>query len=126
MSDAERTSSGARACADLAAAQLAAYNARDTDAFCACFADDVRVLDAEGALSLAGMDAFRQRYHELFTGWEVVGAAVDERLVLEPHVVDAERWWRRRGHEAAEGRVLVRYTARGGQIATVQFFREGA
>jgi hypothetical protein len=111
-------------CADLAAAQLAAYNAKDLDAFCACYSDDVSVLDADGQTTLLGQAAFRARYDGLFGGWQDVGATVDQRLVLEPHVVDDERWWRRRGDEAASGRVLVRYTARDGKIAVVQFFRE--
>ena len=111
-------------CAKLAAAQLVAYNARDLEAFCACYSADVAVLDADGQTTLQGQAAFRERYGGLFGGWDEVGAAVDRRLVLEPHVVDDERWWRRRGDEATSGRVLVRYTARDGRIAVVQFFRE--
>ena len=84
----------------------------------------VRVLDAEGHETLRGQAAFRARYAEMFDGWAEVGAAVDQRLVLEPHVVDDERWWRNRPGEHAHGRVLVRYTAQAGRIETVQFFRE--
>jgi hypothetical protein len=111
-------------CAELAARQLEAYNARNLDAFCACYADDVRVLDASGAVDLAGMDAFRRRYAAFFGAWDEIRGEVERRLVLEPHVVDDERWMRARGAERASGRVLVRYTASGGRISTVQFFRE--
>lgn len=114
------------ACAELAARQLAAYNAHDLDAFCACYADDVRVLDHDGNVTLEGAAAFRERYGALFSQWEV-GAAVDTRVVAEPHVVDDERWWRtpKGGGERLIGHVLVRYTARDGRIVVAQFFREG-
>ena len=110
--------------AALAAAQLAAYNAHDLDAFCACYAPDVRVLDATGAETLRGMDAFRARYAALFTGWDDVGATVAARLVAPPHAIDDETWWRARVStgERQGGRVLVRYTAGPAGIHTVQFF----
>ncbi len=113
--------------AELARAQLEAYNAHDVDAFCACYAADVRVLDADGAVTLEGESAFRERYAALFAEWADVGAIVDVRLVAEPHVIDDERWWRIRpsDRERLSGRVLVRYTGRDGRIAVVQFFREG-
>jgi hypothetical protein len=110
----------------LAAAQLVAYNAKDLDAFCACYADDVRVLDAEGTVTLQGSEPFRARYAELFGGWDEVRATVSERLVLEPHTIDFEAWWRSRPGERQGGQVLVRYTARDGRIALVEFLREDA
>jgi hypothetical protein len=113
-----------RSCADLATAQLAAYNAKDLDAFCDCYAEDVRVLDADGRPTLEGLAAFRERYAGLFAGWEAIGATVSTRLLLEPHVVDDEAWWRSRPGEHQAGRVLVRYTARAGRIAIVEFLRE--
>src|SRR3990172_5057011 len=113
-------------CLELAGAQLAAYNAGDLDAFCACYHPEVRALDADGAVTLQGMPAFRERYGAIFAEFEV-GAEVAARLVAEPHVVDDERWrrTRRSDGQGASGRVLVRYTAREGLIAVVQFFREG-
>lgn len=110
--------------AALAAAQLQAYNARDLDAFCACYAPDVRVLEADGRESLRGMEAFRTRYAALFRGWDEVGAAVDQRIVAAPHAIDDERWWRSRHStgERSSGRVLVRYTVGPLGIHTVQFF----
>lgn len=111
-------------CAELAARQLEAYNARDLDAFCGCYTDDVHVLDEAGAVSFAGIDEFRRRYEPLFTGWDAIRGEVTTRIVLEPHVIDDEHWWRLRGNERQSGRVLVRYTAREGGISTVQFFRE--
>ncbi|MBM4360072.1 MAG: nuclear transport factor 2 family protein [Deltaproteobacteria bacterium] len=113
-----------RTCAELASAQLSAYNAMDLDAFCDCYAEDVRVLDAEGRVTLESLPAFRERYAGLFGGWDAVGATVATRLVLEPHAVDDETWWRSRQGERHEGRVLVRYTARAGRIALVEFLRE--
>lgn len=108
--------------AALAQAQLLAYNARDLDAFCACYDPEVRVLEADGRESLRGMAAFRERYAALFSGWEELGASVDQRLVAAPHAVDDERWWRARAGERREGRVLVRYTVGERGIHTVQFF----
>lgn len=112
--------------APLADAQLRAYNARDIDAFCACYDPDVRVLEADGRESLRGMAAFRQRYAALFSGWDEVGARVERRLVAPPHAVDDERWWRSRAGEHQAGRVLVRYTVGERGIHTVQFFPEEA
>ncbi len=116
-----------RTCRDLADAQLAAYNAADLDAFCACYHPGVKVLDADGAVTLQGLEAFRARYAPLFAEY-APGARVESRLVAEPHAVDDERWWRTRRSDGRrdEGRVLVRYTARDGLIAIVEFLREGA
>ncbi len=110
--------------AQLAAAQLRAYNAHDLDAFCACYDPEVRVLEADGRESLRGMEAFRARYAALFQGWEEVGAEVDQRIVAPPHAIDDERWWRSRPAtgERRSGRVLVRYTVGALGIHTVQFF----
>ena len=109
---------------ELAAAQLAAYNGRDLEKFCACYSDTVRVLDADGRVTIDGAAAFREPYAGVFAEWRL-GASVDTRLVLEPHVVDDERWWRTHDEtgEYREGRVLVRYTATAGKISVVQFFR---
>jgi uncharacterized protein (TIGR02246 family) len=110
---------------DLAIRQLAAYNNRDTDAFCACFHDDITVLDADGSVTLQGMTAFRERYGTMFaTHREVIGT-VSARVHLEPHVVEHEHWSRIHATtgEAIRGEVLVRYTARDGLIRWVQFFR---
>ena len=50
----------------LATDQLAAYNAADLDAFCACYHEDVVVLDDDGSESLRGAEAFRARYAPMF------------------------------------------------------------
>lgn len=109
---------------ELSDAQLAAYNAADIDAFCACFHPDVVVMDATGAPTSTGMATFRERYAALFRDW-VPAASVDARLHLEPHVVEDERWSRvhRVTGERMEGRVLVRYTAADGLIRHVAFLR---
>ncbi len=46
----------------LAIDQLAAYNAADLDAFCRCYHPEVVALDAEGAVTIQGIEAFRERY----------------------------------------------------------------
>ena len=52
---------------ELSDAQLVAYNRQNIEAFCACFAEDVRVLDERGSETLSGMSAFRERYGALFS-----------------------------------------------------------
>jgi len=108
---------------DLADAQLRAYNAKDIDAFCACFADDVRVFDAEGGLSLSGAADFRERYGALFADHAILGASILGRVSLPPHLVELEVWYRQKSPESPreQGQVIVRYTERGGLIALVEF-----
>ena len=107
----------------LARRQLAAYNAADLDAFCACYHPVVRVLEADGTVRSEGMEAFRARYAGLFEAYRDVRAEVDARLTLGPHVVEREAWTRthRGTGERSDGQVLVRYTARDGTIALVEF-----
>ena len=108
---------------ELASRQLAAYNASDLDAFCACYHDGVVVLDGEERL-LEDIDTFRERYRGLFEQWEF-GAEVPQRLDAGDHCVDYETWWRidPESGERSEGEVLVRYTLRDEKIGWGQFFR---
>jgi len=112
-----------RTIVQLATDQLAAYNAADLDGFCACYSEDVVVLDADGTISLQGGEPFRERYRPMFERGNF-GASVDERLHLGAHCVDSEAYWRiGPDGDRTEGRVLVRYEARDGKIAVVQFLR---
>jgi len=109
----------------LAERQLLAYNAADLDAFCACYADDVVVLDERGRELVNGLAAFRVRYEELFAACREVHADVDGRVACGRHCVDREYWSRVRRDtgERMAGEVLVRYTERDGVIAIVEFLR---
>ena len=55
----------------LAAQQLEAYNASDIDGFCACYHEDVVVLD-DRTEKLRGIQAFREQYQTLFEKWQFV------------------------------------------------------
>ena len=109
---------------ELAERQLVAYNHADLDAFCACYHGDVVVLDAEGQLSLRGMEAFRARYAPMFKRGDF-GAEVPQRLALGEHCVDYESYWRHDPKDGSRvsGEILVRYQLRDGLIGLVQFLR---
>lgn len=107
-----------------AEAQLAAYNARDLDAFCACFAGDVEVYDFPGVLSLKGQEAFRARYAERFKSEGLEAIAV-HRAVIGSRVIDHERVWLEGRDRSAPIDLVVIYTVRDGLIARVDFIREG-
>jgi hypothetical protein len=106
---------------ELAARQLAAYNASDLDAFVACYHEDIQVLDGEEE-TVRGRENFRERYRYLFEEWSF-GASVPKRFHLGAHCVDYESWWRipPDSDERSEGEVIVRYTLRDELIGTVQF-----
>ncbi|MCO4770514.1 MAG: nuclear transport factor 2 family protein [Deltaproteobacteria bacterium] len=107
----------------LAIDQLVAYNASDLDGFCACYHDDVCVLNEDGTESLRGMEAFRERYRPMFERGQF-GGTVDERTTTGPHCVEREHYWRNNADGTrVQGTILVRYTERDGRIGTVQFFR---
>ncbi len=110
--------------ADLATRQLAAYNVADLEAFCACYHEDVVVLDSDGVETVRGLGAFRERYRTMFETMRF-GATVSTRLALGIHCIDDETWWRvhPETEERSEGRVMVRYAERDGRIGLVQFLR---
>ncbi len=77
----------------LAQRQLDAYNARDVDAFVACFSDDVEVRDfPSGALSerSSGGAAFRASYAKFFTEKPDVRCNLTGRIVKGNVVMDEE------------------------------------
>jgi hypothetical protein len=110
--------------ADLARAQLEAYNQADLEAFCACYHPEVRVLDQDGVCTLEGIQDFRVRYGSMFERFEQVVASVPHRLSHGRHCVDLEHYSRveRSTQESSGGTVMVRYTERDGLIGTAQFF----
>lgn len=109
----------------LAQRQLDAYNVADLDVFSACYADDVIVLDAEGAPTMSGRAELRERYAQLFARFRDVRADLIVRVTCGSHAIDHERWSRvdRETGEASAGEILARYTVRDGLIAVVQFWR---
>ncbi len=102
--------------------QLAAYNARDLDAFVACFADDVEVYDFPDALSLKGRERFRARYVERFKA-EGLHAIVVHRAVIGTRVIDHERVWLNGPGKSDPVDLVVIYTVRDGLIARVDFIK---
>lgn len=108
----------------LAERQLAAYNARDLDAFSACFAEDVEVYDFPGVLAIKGQNAFRARYAERFKS-EGLEAIVVHRAVIGERVIDHERVWLNGRAAGDPTELVVIYTVRDGLIARVDFIREG-
>ncbi|MGX6648051.1 nuclear transport factor 2 family protein [Maricaulaceae bacterium MS644] len=109
----------------IAERQLAAYNARDLDAFAACFAEDVEVYDFPGVRVLSGREAFRARYEARFQNEGLEAVAV-HRTVIGPRVIDHERvWFDGRGRSEPVDLVVV-YTVRDAVIARVDFIKEGS
>ena len=107
----------------LAIAQLAAYNRADLTGFCACYHLEVVVLDAQGQVTLSGLEAFRERYAPMFARGGF-GAEVPQRLSAGDHCVDLEHYWRDDPEQGqTRGTLLVRYQLREGLIGLVQFLR---
>ena len=71
-------------------AQLEAYNARDVDAFMACYTQDVQVFDADGNLVVDGWDAMRERYAAAFAREPDVRCQILHRIRHSRSVVDHE------------------------------------
>ncbi|KAF0692365.1 Aste57867_16542 [Aphanomyces stellatus] len=74
----------------LAAAQLAAYNAKDLDAFCACYSEDVEVFRMPAtAPALVGMAQFRANYVATFLN-PLIQAHVPTRVPMGNKCMDYE------------------------------------
>jgi hypothetical protein len=71
--------------------QLDTYNARDIDAFAACFSDDVLVVDLDTMTPrCTGLAALRERYADAFRKWPQQRSAVMNRQALGEYVTDLE------------------------------------
>ncbi|MCV2369943.1 nuclear transport factor 2 family protein [Roseateles oligotrophus] len=105
---------------ELAQDQLQAYNAKDLDAFVACYSEDVKVwrMPAD-APRLVGREAFRESYRSGPFAQPQVQAEIAQRIAMGNTVID---------HEIVHGRadvpqqVAVVYRCRDGLIAEVYFF----
>ncbi|MDK2123846.1 nuclear transport factor 2 family protein [Parachitinimonas caeni] len=75
---------------DPAQAQLDAYNARDIDAFMACYTPDVRIEDGEGTLIADGAAAVRERYMTIFTDYPQLHCQLRSRIRVGNYVLDEE------------------------------------
>ena len=110
---------GGPSLADLAQAQLDSYNALDLDAYCAFFAEDVKVADINGAVTVEGMAAYRAKYAQTFKDFPKNRADLLARIVLGNTVIDHERVDRGTGAPTFE--VAAIYTFAGDKIARIDF-----
>ena len=105
--------------ADIAQAQLDAYNAQDLDAFCRFYADDVVVADLNGTVTQEGLPGLRERYARMFVQHPQNRAELVNRIALGNVVADHEHVVRGPGGETFD--VMAIYTIHGGKIARVDF-----
>ncbi len=101
--------------------QLDAYNARDLEAFAACYAQDVEVYDFPNAPRYSGMAALRDFYAVRFAV-PTLKAIARTRSVIGNRVVDHEVCWIN-GTEAAPVELVVIYSVEAGLIRRVDFLR---
>jgi hypothetical protein len=106
---------------DLAQGQLDAYNAQDLDAYCSFFAEDLVVADLNGAVTVQGLPAFRDKYAQIFSDFPENKVELLNRVALGATVIDHEKVIRRPGGETFE--VAAIYTIAGGKIARVDFVK---
>jgi uncharacterized protein (TIGR02246 family) len=106
--------------ADVAQAQLDAYNVQDLDRFCAFYAPHVVVAELNGEVTLRGRDAFRARYAEIFAQNPQNRAELVGRMVIGNRVIDHERVTRKAGETFD---VAAIYTIADGLIVRVDFVK---
>ena len=106
---------------EIAQGQLDAYTVQDLDAHVAYFADDVVIADLNGAVSLTGQGAYKERYAKVFGDFPQNKVELVNRIVLGGTVIDHERV--RRTPEGEPFDVIAIYTIAGGKIARVDFAR---
>jgi hypothetical protein len=105
----------------VAQAQLDAYNAQDLDAHCAQFADDVKVADLNGAVTVDGLVAYRARYAKVFAEFPENKVELLGRIALGNVVIDHERVRRSKAAEPFD--VVAIYTITDGKIRRVDFVK---
>ena len=71
-------------------AQLAAYNARDVDAFLACYTTDCAIEDGAGKRLMTGHTDMRPCYRALFDGSPNLHCDIVNRIRIGSYVLDEE------------------------------------
>ncbi len=106
---------------DPVAAQLAAYNAHDVDAFMACYTDDCIVEDGAGLRMMTGAAEMRPRYHTLFSSAPHLHCELISRIRIGEYVIDEEKIT---GRVPTLRRAVAIYHLRDNKIDHVRFYRE--
>ena len=70
--------------------QIEAYNARDIDAFIACYAADALVEDGHSNVLMHGVDAIRARYEAFFREFPSLHCEIKQRIAVGAWAVDQE------------------------------------
>jgi GNAT superfamily N-acetyltransferase len=103
------------------AANLAAYNARDLEAFMACFAPDVQIWDQQtDSCLLQGHERVRMAYAELFANSPHLHSHIVRRVCMGNVVIDHELVTGRHGGDLE---ILITYQVLAGRIARVWLSR---
>ena len=76
--------------ADVVAAQVNAYNARDLERFLECYAPDATIEDGSGKVLMRGREAMRSLYGQLFAQSPELRCEIRQRIRVGPYVVDEE------------------------------------
>lgn len=104
----------------VAGRQLSAYNARDIDAFMACWHDDAEIFEHPSTLLARGAEAIRARHLARFEEPDLFGRLVSRTSVADV-VVDREVVTRNFPDGRGTIDVLAIYEVRGGKIARAWF-----
>lgn len=106
---------------DLVQRQVNAYNARDIDAFMACFSAECEIYDFEsGKLIMKGDSAMRERYGRMFRDLTSLHCKIENRIVIGNKVLDKELVT---GLSVQPVHAVAVYEITGGKIVKCWFIR---
>lgn len=105
---------------EMAQKQLDAYNARDIEAFVACYADSVEIYNFPGQLIMQGREAMREGYAGFFTNNPQLHCELINRISIGNKVIDREKVT---GAGPEPFHALAIYIVEGGLIQKVYFMR---
>lgn len=101
-------------------AQLAAYNARNLDAFLATYTDDAQLFEHPSKLLASGVAQLRERYAARFSEPNL-HAAVTKRIVMGNLVIDHETVTRTFPEGTGTQEAIAMYEVQGTRITRVWF-----
>ncbi len=104
----------------LAQRQLDAYNARDLEAFCAPYSDDIQIVGLDGKEEARGKEAFKARYRDRFQKLTKLHCQLVKRMVMGNFVLDEEAITGTGGDPI---HAVAIFEVRNGKIAVVRFIR---